>query len=255
MANDTNPINVNTSAHEITKVSMKIPPFWEDDPEMWFAQIEMQFTMNGINQDTTKFYYTASSLNHKQATEVRDIIVNPPKTEKYEKLKTELVRRLSSSEEQKMKQLLEPEEMGDRTTSQFLRYLRNLANDNFPEALLKTLWISRLPTNMQGILATIGEKSLDDMASVADKILETQRAGKYVAATNTSNNDHMESLMKQIDEMRVCIENLTRQKSNTQSRSRSRPRSRSKPNLCYFHHRFGPNAKKCRQPCSFNSEN
>lgn len=244
-----------TIAQDIAKVSIKIPPFWEDDPAMWFAQIEMQFIMNGVSQDTTKFYYIASTLNQKQATEVRDIILNPPESNKYEKLKTELIRRLSSSEEQKLKQLLQREEIGDRTASQFLRYIRSLANDKLPESLLKTLWISRLPTNTQGILATIGEKSLDDMAVIADKILETHQSGQYVAVASTSSEKHIKSLEKEIDDLRIEIRSLIRQRSNTHERFRSKSRNRNDPKLCYYHNRFGSKARKCRQPCSYNSEN
>lgn len=42
--------------------------------------------------------------------------------------------------------------MGDSTPSQFLRHMRDLAGSLLPEALLRTLWIGRLPHAMQAIL-------------------------------------------------------------------------------------------------------
>jgi hypothetical protein len=42
--------------------------------------------------------------------------------------------------------------MGDRQPSQFLRHLRGLAPD-VPEDFLYTIWSSRLPLNIQTILA------------------------------------------------------------------------------------------------------
>ena len=102
--------------------------------------------------------------------EVRDILTNPPSREKYTKLKTELIRRLSASQDQKTRQLLEHEEIGDRKPSQFLRHLRNLAGNVFSDDALRPLWLGWLPGSMQAILATQKEATLDKMADLADAI-------------------------------------------------------------------------------------
>ena len=59
------PINNGAS---IDRVSVKIPPFWRKDPEMWFAQVETQFVLAGRTSDETKFNHVAGNLDANYAT-------------------------------------------------------------------------------------------------------------------------------------------------------------------------------------------
>ena len=61
--------------------------------------------------------------------EVRDLIVDPPSVDPYAKLKTELVRRTSDSEQKRLHKLLISEELGDRTPSQLLRRMQQLLGE------------------------------------------------------------------------------------------------------------------------------
>jgi hypothetical protein len=108
-------------------------------------------------------------LNQQQASEVEDIITAPPEHDPYDKLKAELIRRLSASREQCVRQLLSHEEMGDRKPSQFLRHLKGLAPD-VPTEFLRTVWASRLPSHVQAILAGQTDSNLESVAQLADKI-------------------------------------------------------------------------------------
>ena len=101
--------------------AVRLPPFWPDRPGLWFVQAEAQFALATVTSEKTKFKYVISQLEYRHAVEVEDIIISPPMDEPYTTLKTELVRRLSSSHDQRVHQLLTHEEMGDRKPSQFLR--------------------------------------------------------------------------------------------------------------------------------------
>ena len=78
-------------------------------------------------------------MENKYAAEVEDVITNPPTTGRYDRIKAELIMRLSLSEEQRVRQLLMHEEMGDRRPTQFLRHLRTLAGPSVPPNFLRTL--------------------------------------------------------------------------------------------------------------------
>jgi hypothetical protein len=169
---------VNTSRSEdaaqqavVSRMVVRLPPFWPEQPAMWFAQAEAQFTLAGISTENTKFCYIISQLDHQYATVVEDIIRSPPETHPYSTLKAELVRRLSPSSEQRIRQLLTCEEMGDRKPSHFLRYLKSLAPD-VSENVLRTIWTSRLPPNIQTFLAGQNETELNAAALCADRMSE-----------------------------------------------------------------------------------
>ena len=116
---------------------------------MWFLQVEGQFATAGIAADSTKYNYVIGNLEPRYAQEVRNIISNPPISGKYQKLKTELIHRLSTTQEEKLRQLLEHEEIGDRKPSQFLRHLKSLAGNTIQDDVLKPLWLSRFPSQIQ----------------------------------------------------------------------------------------------------------
>ena len=110
--------NMNESPDEtfsaaVYRVAVLLPPFWPDRPAVWFAKAEAQFELAAITRQRTKFNYVVSQLNQQQAAEVEDIITSPPEHEPYDRLKAELVRRLSTSHKGRVRQLLSHEEMDD----------------------------------------------------------------------------------------------------------------------------------------------
>jgi hypothetical protein len=113
-----------------------------------------------------------SQLDQRYAAEVEDTITSPPQQNPYSKLRTELLKRLSLSREQRAHRILTLEEMGDRKPSQFLRHLRSLVPD-LPDYFLRTIWTSWLPAKVQATLACHPEVELDAAADCADRIMET----------------------------------------------------------------------------------
>ncbi|XP_023316038.1 uncharacterized protein LOC111693963 [Trichogramma pretiosum] len=157
----------------VNRVAVKLPAFWMDKPAVWFAQAEAQFALADITVELTKYYHVISQLDVRAAAEVEDIISNPPGVEPYTNLKQHLIQRLSTSEEQRVRQLLHDEELGDRKPSQFLRHLKSLASPTAVQPnLLRHLWLRRLPTHVQAVLTARPELSLEQLSDLADKIVE-----------------------------------------------------------------------------------
>lgn len=269
--------NPTTGIQDVFRVGVRVPPFWPEEPAVWFAQLEGQFVLSGITSDSTKFYHVIGQLEPQFASEVKDIILSPPDTNKYDKLKTELIRRLSVSQEQKTRQLMLHEELGDRKPTQFLRHLRNLAGPTVPDDFLRPVWCGRLPSNIQTIVASQPKLSLDDVAELADRIQELAPTTRNVASTSYERTtdttsgliERVEELAQQVEAL-LKVDNLRRQgrEPTRRYRSESRGASRSKswqrasfhtvpdgPTICWYHYRFGSNADKCVKPCTFKSGN
>lgn len=251
----------------VCRVGVKIPPFWRDNPELWFCQIEGQFELAGITADSTKYYHVISVLDPKYATEVEDIIKSPPAAAKYATLKRELIARSSASRSEQLKRLMTLEELGDRKPSQFLRHIRNLAGDGYPDEFVRSVWSSRLPTLLQSLIAMQDDTtSLDKLAGMADKAYEASSlmSTPHVSAASTSSmlcpvvdelNQKIEALATKLDAMSTPArrrEFRPRTWSRPGERGRSRSRSRAGAGrYCWYHYMFADKAAKCIPPCSY----
>ena len=85
----------------LSMVSVKLPPFTESNPALWFGKAEAQFALRGIKDDTTKFYHLYANLTEKAMNEIENLLLDPPKTGKVETMKYKLIRKFGKSQYQK----------------------------------------------------------------------------------------------------------------------------------------------------------
>ncbi|XP_047989836.1 uncharacterized protein LOC125229100 [Leguminivora glycinivorella] len=252
---------------ESFRVGVKIPPFYPEKPALWFAQLEGQFRLSRVTTDETKFYYAMAQLKPQFAAEVEDIITSPPEENKFEKLKTELIKRLSASRERKVQQVLNLEELGDRKPSQFLRHLQNLVGPGLPEDFLRSIWVNRLPQRTQDIVASQLKSSLEDLAELADRLHDVVAPAPQVAAASLPSTSS-DTLMLQIAELSrrmqaldAKVGRMTRPRERSSSHTRQRSTSKRSNSsyrkfpTCWYHHKFGEQAKRCIKPCDYQSGN
>jgi hypothetical protein len=243
----------------VAAVNLKIPPFWPADPLIWFAQVEAQFATRGITQQKTKYDYIIASLSPEYAMEVRDLILDPPSTSPYTTLKEQLVRRTAASEQRRLQQLLNSEDLGDHKPTQVLRHMQQLLGDKFSltdASFLRELFLQRLPSNVRMVLATIESDNLETLAQTADKIMEVASPSNNVYNVNSHSPSTPEvtQLRSEVQDLRKLIDKLISTTRPPRARS-PRPRPASSPSaqqsdICWYHQRFGANAQKCRPPCS-----
>ena len=62
---------------ETNSVSIKLPPFWTAQPQVWFQQAEAQFTIRGITADETKYSYIVAALDQDTASRLLDLTLTP----------------------------------------------------------------------------------------------------------------------------------------------------------------------------------
>ena len=236
--------------------SLRLPPFWPDQPAVWFPQAEAQIELAGITCQRTTLNCVESQLNQQQTAEVKVIITSPPELKPYDRLKKDMVHRLSTSREQRVRQLLSHEEMGDRKRSQLLRHLKSLASD-VPDDFLRIIWASRLPPHVQAILAGQTDGSLDSASHLADRICEVTLL-PTTASLSPSTPDNTAGLLEQIEEISRQVDSLRASQTHSRPHSRilhrsySRDRRINTPDntlqphtICWYHWQFGDEAWKC----------
>ena len=259
------------AAPVVSAVAVKIPPFWPADPQVWFAQVEAQFTTRNVTNERTRFDYVVASLAPEFATEVRDLLLAPPERDAYSTLKTQLIQRTAASEQRRLQQLFTTEELGDRKPSQLLRRMQQLLGDaagpNPDNSFLRELFLQRLPSHVRMVLASSGEMTLDALAQLADKVMEVS-APAISSVSVAPLTSEVEQLREEVGRLRSLIANLQVSQPQSESgnqrgafRSRSCSRSRatsphpSAPDdsgLCWYHSKFGEKAHKCSSPCTWS---
>ena len=225
------------TSNQIQAVSIKIPPFWARDSKLWFSQLDRQFVVKGITTSLTKFNHVVASLEPQFATIVRDIVENPPATEPYEFLKEQLILRTTESKHARIRRVLRPEPLGDRKPSEYLRNMRALLDGNDAGEILRTQFIENMPESLQPILASMSTKTLDELASTADNMLDVASPPKAAVYAV----EDLTAIRSEITALRTAIRGGTSEKRKGEDELRD--------DECWDHKRFKNNTQQCRPSC------
>lgn len=162
--------------------NIKIPLFRTHNPKLWFVHVEAQFISNNVKGDLSRYYAVISSSDCSTLQQVCDLLEKPPASGKYEALKTALINTYADSNERQLRKLLKEIELGDQKPSQLLRRMRSLVNDQITQEVLRTLWMQRLPSQVQLILSASQGVDINKMDKIADKIVEVSANSVMVAS-------------------------------------------------------------------------
>ncbi|XP_073950872.1 uncharacterized protein [Choristoneura fumiferana] len=248
------PIPNQASEHEnieVISIKSRIPPFWRDQPRLWFAQFETVVANQKLN-DESKFSLIVTQFEKADVEQISDIILAQPNTGRYEATKTRLLTVYEECGADQLHKLLHEMELGDQRPSQLLRRMRGPARGRIPDETLRMLWMGHLPAAIRTVLAVHEETDLDALAALADKMHEqsrqihavSSRPGPAVPSTSqitpsTENSnliDMIEALRVEVAAMRMDRSRYRQQRPyKRRSRSRSRPRKTGgKEGFCYF---------------------
>ena len=129
-------------------------------------------------------------------------------------------------------------------------------------SFLRELFLQRLPPNVRMVLASSDTADLEKLAQLADKIVEVAIPPIQSVATTYPPTTEFDQLRQEISDLKHIVEGLHlhhRRQRRSSSRaptprsSRASTPTTNSDSMCWYHHRFGDQARKCQQPCSQSS--
>ena len=214
-------------------VSLKLPTFWTSQPLVWFEQTEAQFHIRNITVDATKYYYVVSALDQDTAGHVIDFLRHPPADDKYAGLKKIFLDTFGASKRARAARLLHMDGLGDRKPSMLMNEMLALMDGHTPCFLFEQLFLEQMPDDIRLMLA--GESFTDprQLAARADVLWHS----------------------KQCDDTAINnVTAVTRGSAQSASARFDATTVKSPTNVshkwCYYHQRWGKDARKCRPPCT-----
>lgn len=269
--------NSQPSQHSLQRANL--PKFNPEYPQLWLTQVELAFKLGGVVNDDERYANLLVCLEGDALRAVEDLANNPPSANKFVTLKERLIHHFAPSPESQLRRMLRGEDMTGRKPSDILAHMRHLAGGRCDTSIMRTLFFDRLPENMRSVLLATGQEDLDKLVEVADKIFDMSNAQLCPVSTTLQPTQDIQVINRQadstLDDIRKSIQFLRqeihqlkmesprnqrstsrrRSTSRTRSKSRSRLTQTNKNGLCYYHQKFGDEARNCRAGCPKHSEN
>lgn len=217
--------------------SVKLPEFWQHDPEPWFQHIEAQFRLRGVSADETKYFHVVAALDAQTTRRVMAVLREPPTNDKYGTLKTLLLRLYQLSDAERADRLLSLNGLGDSKPSELMENMLALLGSEDASFLFIQLFLRQLPAPVRTALATsslIAKKDYRGLAEEADRIVLASRQLGVQAL--------------------LPVPGWTEPESDQGAIAAVSDRRRRQDELCFYHRRFGVKAKRCVPPCSFPAQ-
>ncbi|KAM9310038.1 uncharacterized protein KZ484_025989 [Pholidichthys leucotaenia] len=214
-------------------VAVKLPDFWQHILRSWFHHTEAQFALRGITADDTKFYRVVAALDARTAQQVASLLDQPPAHDRYVALKAAQTRCYTLSDCERAERLLRRSKLGDGSAVDLMEKMFALMGTDDGHFLFAHLFLRNLPTEARVVLANsllLAVRDYRALAQEADRIILTTRALTVNAAASEPSE-------------------TTRGGEEPPTAAGAKERQRD--TLCFYHCRFGGNARRCAPPCQF----
>jgi hypothetical protein len=255
---------------------LQLPAFWPDTPASWFALAESRFRLRNVTEEATQYDYLVSSLPKESVRLVLDLVEVPPEANPYTTLKARLLSSHQLTNFQKIEQLHQMGNLGDRKPSELLAQMLELcprgqeANEFF-----LFLFLQRLPKELRIMLGDDPDHDARALAAKADKLWayhSHQQPGSVAAVAASSSDEDEPSAVAAIRGPAAKGRQWPHQSGrsgggsgggsgnsggnkNKQSSGKGGPSpaalARNSSGLCIFHWRFSDKAHNCVAPCSW----
>ena len=211
----------------------RIATFYASDVELWFNQIETQFALHQIDDDDERYSLTCAALSGAIASDVRDVLLQPFRSNKYDSLKAILIERRGLTTPERVNKVISGEKIGSDIPSRFLRRLQKTAGFGTKavvgKAVIRPLkaaimaqescnspnpWTITLPAVLLGVRSAVKERlgrSAAEMIYGTTLRLPGEFTKQYNVDANTDLENYSDKLRVAMSRLRLCPPRDTQQ--------------------------------------------
>ena len=235
---------------------LRLPAFTPINPEAWFQRAETIFRNRNITTERKKADTVLEYLPDDVWNMISPWIGSLTDTVDYKDLKKKLLQVYSATPSERAKQFFAHlyTDISDMRPSHLLYEMRKLltmpqteSEPQKPIDLLREMVLTTLPPAVRAAIPNASEMDEETFLKVADDLMIAHTAAKRVIAPAAPEPPAAE---EEPPEPHVAPV-----KNQKQRRPFRRHYHQPQRYLCYFHWRFGDEAKRCEGPCSRSQKN
>ncbi len=235
-------------------VAVKLPPFWEPNPRVWFVQCEAAFRHANVTREVTKFDHILTALPTSVVNSIIDIVdeVDEHQEDCYTLLKERLMGKYSLSKWSRCAAIVDHDQLGDRRPSALMDDMLAVHPEGEkPNSLFLYIFLRKLPPDMMDQLVVKDYATPRELSLAADKLWDSRRSrGRPVCALTAPTPV-------------AVVDSASRSPSPTHRRPnhrsgtgggggrRQRPSTPGPSGFCRLHDKWGEDARNCFPPCAW----
>lgn len=206
----------------------RLPKFFSHSPEEWLVRTEAFFVDHEIKDDNVKYNKVLNALPADITPLLARVTRAAPTSGKYNAIKAEILRCCSKTTAQRAHALLDFPSATDRSPlvvdSDITNIIGNLSGEELSDAIRRACFLRSLGPRYRDLLSD----STLSYTKLVDKACSLYNDGC------TTNHDSLATTPRSVDAIH-------------RPRGRSSPtRTPSDPDSCWYHIKWGKEAKKCR---------
>ena len=221
-----------------SNVSIKPPPFMEENSMAWFAILEAQFKIARISEPTTKFYHILASLPSEIVSKIPHTILQAAN---YDSLKNSVISTYEQSKPEMLDKLMTATSITGKPSA-YLNELASLATRiGVSDDIVRHKFLQALPSSISPVVASQSMLEIAALGKLADDlVLYFNRNEPTVNQLSRAPSPH------------VNYRNRSPSRNNANTASGIKPfHDNQRPKICRFHIYYGQRAKYCRRWCQW----
>ena len=240
----------NPAVPAVHAAAVKLPPFWTENPAIWFYQAESQFAIKNITVEKTKYFYIVASLGAEAALRVASLLEDVPAVDPYATLKKVLLDAYTLTEYQRAEHLANLPPLGDQRPSELLAHIRQLLPATHKLCFRARYdFLSRLPAEIRSTLIN-SNLELDMLAAAADNLWSAFRVRSSISVVEEDVQLEVAAVGRGQQPRRV------QSRPNTGQQPSQRSSGSNRRQYCWYHRNFGEQANDCKDvesgvPCTW----